>query len=212
MHTKLTQVFASLRWKSDTPNTWKPQVVVFAARIFQLCLLSYSLQKQYVFLRVCDDLPDAPLDVCKAITDCTFFHAGMEMCIQSTFANEITSVSLYYQKYARNKALVDQMDDTQISYLAYLSDIQENRWMFPMRVLSTSSNRDAHKLDRVVLFATIKKLGEGIDLNTLDTVCLASPISARRRRTQVPTENFVCRSERTPTSPSPTTATSSTRC
>ncbi len=179
----LEHVFRRIEWKgcgtAATPDLTRPQVVVFANRIFHLCLLSYSLQKQYVLLMIRTRLPGIQLAVAKTMAEFIFFHEGMETCIQSTFANDITSVPLYYRHYGKNKTILAQIAATQKSYLAYLKKLPEHPFVFPMRVLVTKkTKKNEVELDRTVLFATVKKLGEGIDLTTLDTVCLGSSLSA----------------------------------
>ncbi len=172
---------SDLQWT----NPREPQVVVFAARIFQLCLLSYALQKQYVLSKVQAHLKNVPAEMCAILAESIFYHDGMESSLQQTFANNIRSVSDYY-RFSRNKARTDRVDETQHSYLAYVQTLQiENEWnggenwMFPMCIATTSSKKTYRELDRVVLFATVQKLGEGVDITTLHTVCLASSISAQ---------------------------------
>lgn len=167
-------VFSNLTWT----NANEPQIVVFAARIFQLCLLSYTLQKQYIIQKIRDHFCSSiPLEMCNIMAECIFHHDGMDYFLNQRFADDILSLADYY-KFARNKARTNRVTETQVLYLAYVHNLDVHPWMFPMRIATTSTRKPHCNLDRVVLFATVQKLGEGVDINTLHTVCLTSSLSA----------------------------------
>lgn len=157
--------------------TTTPQVVVFAPRVFQLCLISYALQRRYVTQNVANLFDNE--DNIQTISRFLFFHEPMEKCIQSTLVESISSVSLYYQRYGRNKTFQQQIDDSQSTYLKYVNSLGFSDFLFPMRVLSTQSKKAEKMLDRTVVFATIRKLGEGTDVDSLHTVVLLSSISTK---------------------------------
>lgn len=170
------QVLSQLQWT----NPHEPQVVVFAARIFQLCLLSYQLQKQYVRSKIRDYFyNDVPDEICETMQKYVFYHEDLDYWSQEPCADHITTLADYY-RFSRNKRRADDVADTQASYLQYVQQLDENHpWMFPMCLATTTTRKPYANMNRVVLFATVQKLGEGVDITTLHTVCLTSSLSAQ---------------------------------
>jgi len=112
------------------------------------------------------------------MVDLLFYHADMELATHSTSVlTTIKSPSDYYQRKRRN-AMDDQINAIQTSYLKYVNKLDySSGLLFPCRILKSGSKSNLGN-DRTVLFATTKKLGEGVDVKTLHTVCLTVSLVA----------------------------------
>lgn len=183
----LQRVLLPLLWV----NPCEPQIVVFADRIFHLCLLSYVLQRQYMFHRLQQRNPQLAKGVCQVLMKFMFYHAEMEEQVATDPISNVHTVADYYRAGLDRGKHAQSIKDCQTSYIKYANSFEcvdstssrENNLMFPMRFLlgqpKTKSN--AQELNRTVLFATMRKLGEGVDITSLHTVCLMSSLSASNK-------------------------------
>ena len=134
----------------DLQQKDEPQMIIFGSRILQLCMFSYELQVRYQE---------------RTNLKTEFYHEGMHNLVHMDGIDIKSTKEFWKHSKTRN------FSDIQKSYLKY---VNSHETILPIRVLDAKKQ----SLDRCILLATVRKLGEGIDLSSLHTVCLLSSISA----------------------------------
>jgi hypothetical protein len=145
-----------------------------------------------MFRRLQQQNPQLTKGVCQTLMKFLFYHAEMETFVVADKMSNIQTIQDYYRAQYDGGRHKQHLAQCEASYIKYVNGFEQSdkrsvdaqsSLMFPMRFLhgQPKTKADFQLLDRTVLFATMKKLGEGVDISSLHTVCLVSSLPASNK-------------------------------